>query len=123
MSATASPLVEVRDLVKHFPIRQGVIFQRQIGAVKAVDGVSFDVLDGETLGIVGETGCGKSTTARLLVRLLDPTSGSIMFEGDDIATASGGSPAPGALILRRRPGRSTGPWPCSRRPSTDRCPA
>ena len=65
MSATASPLVEVRDLVKHFPIRQGVIFQRQIGAVKAVDGVSFDVLEGETLGIVGETGCGKSTTARL----------------------------------------------------------
>jgi peptide/nickel transport system ATP-binding protein/oligopeptide transport system ATP-binding protein len=91
VSATASPLVEVRDLVKHFPIRQGVVFQRQIGAVKAVDGVSFDVLDGETLGIVGETGCGKSTTARLLVRLLDPTSGSIMFEGDDIATASGGT--------------------------------
>jgi peptide/nickel transport system ATP-binding protein/oligopeptide transport system ATP-binding protein len=91
VSATASPLVEVRDLVKHFPIRQGVIFQRQIGAVKAVDGVSFDVMDGETLGIVGETGCGKSTTARLLVRLLDPTSGSIMFDGDDIATASGGA--------------------------------
>ena len=91
MSATASPLVEVRDLVKHFPIRQGVIFQRQIGAVKAVDGVSFDVLDGETLGIVGETGCGKSTTARLLVRLLDPTSGSIVFDGEDIATASGGA--------------------------------
>jgi peptide/nickel transport system ATP-binding protein len=91
VSATASPLVEVRDLVKHFPIKQGVIFQRQIGAVKAVDGVSFDVLDGETLGIVGETGCGKSTTARLLVRLLDPTSGSIVFEGEDIAKASGAS--------------------------------
>jgi oligopeptide/dipeptide ABC transporter ATP-binding protein len=90
MSATASPLVEVRDLVKHFPIKQGVVFQRQIGAVKAVDGVSFDVLEGETLGIVGETGCGKSTTARLLVRLLDPTSGSIEFEGQDIAKASGG---------------------------------
>ena len=89
MSATASPLVEVRDLVKHFPIKQGVIFQRQVGAVKAVDGVSFDVMDGETLGIVGETGCGKSTTARLLVRLLDPTSGSIVFEGVDIAKASG----------------------------------
>jgi peptide/nickel transport system ATP-binding protein/oligopeptide transport system ATP-binding protein len=91
VSATASPLVEVRDLVKHFPIKQGVIFQRQIGAVKAVDGVSFDVMDGETLGIVGETGCGKSTTARLLVRLLDPTSGSIVFEGVDIAKASGGT--------------------------------
>jgi peptide/nickel transport system ATP-binding protein/oligopeptide transport system ATP-binding protein len=87
----ASALIEVRDLVKHFPIKQGVIFQRQIGAVKAVDGISFDVLQGETLGIVGETGCGKSTTARLLVRLLDPTSGSIVFEGEDIAKASGGS--------------------------------
>ena len=60
-------LIEVRDLVKHFPIKRGVIFQRQVGAVKAVDGVSFDVKQGETLGIVGETGCGKSTTARLLV--------------------------------------------------------
>jgi oligopeptide/dipeptide ABC transporter ATP-binding protein len=89
VSATATPLVEVRDLVKHFPIKQGVVFQRQIGAVKAVDGVSFDVMDGETLGIVGETGCGKSTTARLLVRLLDPTSGSISIEGNDIAKASG----------------------------------
>ena len=76
-NGSANALVEVRDLVKHFPIKQGVVFQRQIGAVKAVDGVSFDVLDGETLGIVGETGCGKSTTARLLVRLLVPTSGSI----------------------------------------------
>jgi ABC-type oligopeptide transport system ATPase subunit len=72
-------LVEVRDLVKHFPIKRGVIFQRQIGEVKAVDGISFDVKNGETLGIVGETGCGKSTTARLLCRLMDPTSGTITF--------------------------------------------
>ena len=78
-------LVEVRDLVKHFPIKRGIILQRQIGAVKAVDGVSFDVIKGETLGIVGETGCGKSTTARLLCRLMDPTSGSIKFEGKDIS--------------------------------------
>ena len=79
------PLVEVRDLVKHFPLTRGVIFQRQYGAVRAVDGVSFDVLRGETLGLVGESGCGKSTTARLIIRLLDPTSGSIRFDGEDIA--------------------------------------
>jgi peptide/nickel transport system ATP-binding protein/oligopeptide transport system ATP-binding protein len=77
-----TPLIEVRNLVKHFPIRQGVIFQRQIGAVKAVDDLSFDVMRGETL----ETGCGKSTTARLLVNLLRPTSGEVRFEGFDIAT-------------------------------------
>ena len=74
-------LVEVRDLVKHFPITRGIIFQRQVGAVHAVDGVSFDVMRGETLGIVGETGCGKSTTARLMMRLLEPTSGTIRFDG------------------------------------------
>jgi oligopeptide/dipeptide ABC transporter ATP-binding protein len=85
MTGTGTAVIEVRDLVKHFPITRGIIFRRQIGAVKAVDGVSFDVIQGETLGIVGETGCGKSTTARLLVRLLDPTSGSVRFEGQDIA--------------------------------------
>jgi peptide/nickel transport system ATP-binding protein/oligopeptide transport system ATP-binding protein len=78
-------LVEVRDLVKHFPITQGIVFQRQIGAVRAVDGVSFEVRRGEALGIVGETGCGKSTTARLINRLLDPTSGTIKINGEDIA--------------------------------------
>ncbi|MGA8723090.1 MAG: ABC transporter ATP-binding protein [Solirubrobacteraceae bacterium] len=83
------PLVQVRDLVKHFPITRGVIFQRSTGAVKAVDGVSFDVRRGETLGIVGETGCGKSTTARLIMRLLDATSGVIRFDGEDIARLKG----------------------------------
>src|SRR5882724_4136455 len=82
------PLVEVRDLVKHFPITQGIIIQRAVGAVHAVDDISFDVLEGETLGIVGETGCGKSTTARLIVRLLEPTSGSIKYRGEDIAHLS-----------------------------------
>ncbi|MBX5468671.1 MAG: dipeptide ABC transporter ATP-binding protein [Thermoleophilaceae bacterium] len=82
---SGEPLVEVRDLVKHFPINRGIILQKQVGAVHAVDGVSFDVMRGESLGIVGETGCGKSTTARLLMRLLDPTSGVIRFEGKDVA--------------------------------------
>jgi oligopeptide/dipeptide ABC transporter ATP-binding protein len=83
-----TPLIEVRDLVKHFPIRKGVVFQRQVGAVQAVDGVSFDINEGETLGIVGESGCGKSTTARLITRLLEPTSGSILYEGRDISHLS-----------------------------------
>jgi peptide/nickel transport system ATP-binding protein len=91
VSADGSPLVEVRNLVKYFPITHGIVFQKQIGAVKAVDDVSFEVKRGETLGIVGETGCGKSTTARLLVRLLDPTSGHIIFDGQDISTRKGDS--------------------------------
>jgi oligopeptide/dipeptide ABC transporter ATP-binding protein len=83
------PLLEIRDLVKHFPIRQGLL-QRQVGAVRAVDGVTFDVMRGETLGLVGESGCGKSTTARLVLRLMEPTSGSIRFEGEEIAGLKGG---------------------------------
>jgi oligopeptide/dipeptide ABC transporter ATP-binding protein len=83
-----SPLIEVRDLEKHFPLKQGIILQRQVGAVRAVDGISFDVHEGETLGLVGESGCGKSTTARLVTRLLEPTNGSIVYKGDDIAHAS-----------------------------------
>jgi oligopeptide/dipeptide ABC transporter ATP-binding protein len=83
------PLMEVRDLVKHFPLTQGIILQRKVGAVQAVDGISFDVMKGETLGLVGESGCGKSTTARLLLRLMDPTSGSIRFEGEEIADLQG----------------------------------
>jgi oligopeptide/dipeptide ABC transporter ATP-binding protein len=86
-----SALVEVRNLVKHFPITQGIIFRRRIGEVKAVDGVSFEVTSGETLGIVGETGCGKSTTARLIMRLLDATSGEVRFEGQDITRLKGAS--------------------------------
>jgi oligopeptide/dipeptide ABC transporter ATP-binding protein len=84
----SAPLIEVRDLVKHFPIRKGIIFQRQVAAVQAVDGVSFDINEGETLGLVGESGCGKSTTARLITRLLEPTSGSIVYNGVDIAQAN-----------------------------------
>ncbi|MDA0166239.1 dipeptide ABC transporter ATP-binding protein [Solirubrobacter ginsenosidimutans] len=80
--------MEVRELFKHFPINAG-FFRRQVGAVKAVDGVSFDVMRGETLGLVGESGCGKSTTARLLLRLVDPTAGSINFNGREIASIKG----------------------------------
>jgi peptide/nickel transport system ATP-binding protein/oligopeptide transport system ATP-binding protein len=87
--APREPLVEVRDLVKHFPLTSGIIFQRKVGAVQAVDGISFDVLRGETLGLVGESGCGKSTTARLILRLMDPTSGSIRFDGEEIAQTRG----------------------------------
>jgi peptide/nickel transport system ATP-binding protein/oligopeptide transport system ATP-binding protein len=78
-------LIEVRDLVKEFPIKGSYLVRRQLGAVHAVDGVSFDVRRGETFGIVGESGCGKSTTARLLMRLLQPTSGSVRFDGREIA--------------------------------------
>jgi oligopeptide/dipeptide ABC transporter ATP-binding protein len=89
MTGSEAPLIEVRNLVKHFPITSGILFQRRVGAVKAVDDVSFDVHRGETFGIVGESGCGKSTTARLIVRLLDPTSGSVRFEGEDLVKRKG----------------------------------
>jgi oligopeptide transport system ATP-binding protein len=78
------PILEIRDLVKHFPLTRGVVIQRQVGSVKAVDGVSFDVRQGETLGVVGESGCGKSTLAKLLMLLEKPTAGSVTFKGDDI---------------------------------------
>jgi len=83
-----APLVEVRDLVKHFPIRGGIL-QRTIGVVQAVDRVSFEVRRGETLGLVGESGCGKTTVGRLVLRLIDPTSGTIRFEGEDITALRG----------------------------------
>jgi peptide/nickel transport system ATP-binding protein len=88
VAAARTPLVEVRDLVKFFPIRGGVL-QRTVASVQAVDGVSFDIQRGETLGLVGESGCGKTTVGRLLLRLIDPTSGSIRFDGTDIARLSG----------------------------------
>jgi oligopeptide/dipeptide ABC transporter ATP-binding protein len=88
-SGNSDPLVQVRDLVKHFPITRGILLRRKFGAVRAVDGVSFDVGRGETLGIVGETGCGKSTTARMIVRLLDSTAGEVRFDGQDITRLKG----------------------------------
>ncbi len=79
-------LVQVRDLKKHFPISSGIILQRQVGAVKAVDGVSFNIYRGETLGMVGESGCGKSTTGRTVLQLYKPTEGSVVFEGQELTT-------------------------------------
>jgi oligopeptide/dipeptide ABC transporter ATP-binding protein len=82
--ATGDELLRVENLTKHFPITRGIIFQKQTGAVKAVDGISLSLNAGETLGIVGESGCGKSTLVRCILKLIEPTSGRIVFQGEDI---------------------------------------
>ncbi|MFI7212282.1 ABC transporter ATP-binding protein [Micromonospora maritima] len=84
-------IIEVRDLVKHYPVTRGVVFKKTIGQVKAVDGVSFDLKAGETLGVVGESGCGKSTLARVLMNLEKPTAGQVLYKGQDISKLSGGA--------------------------------
>jgi len=81
-------LVEIKNLVKQFPVKSGIL-QRQTGTVDAVDGVSFNIKKGESIGLVGESGCGKTTLGRMLVRLLEPTSGSITFEGQDVTHLKG----------------------------------
>ena len=93
--AMIQPLVQVRGLKMHFPIHAGLL-RRKVGAVKAVDGVSFDIYPGETLGLVGESGCGKSTVGRALLRLYELTAGSVVIDGQDIATLS-----PDALRKKR----------------------
>ncbi len=80
-----APVLKVENLVKHFPIRRGFITSKTVGHVRAVDDVSFELAKGETLALVGESGCGKSTTGRLILRLIDPTTGSVTFQGNDIA--------------------------------------
>jgi oligopeptide transport system ATP-binding protein len=82
-------LLEIRDLKKHFPVMKGIIFQKPIGMVKAVDGVTYTVNTGETMGLVGESGCGKTTTSKLILMLERPTSGEIVFRGQDIQTLQG----------------------------------
>ena len=80
-------LIRVENLVKHFPIYRGV-FQKQVGAVRAVDGISFSIKRGETLGLVGESGCGKSTTGRTILQLYRPTSGHVFYEDQDLVPCS-----------------------------------
>ncbi|MDO8885291.1 ATP-binding cassette domain-containing protein, partial [Candidatus Oleimmundimicrobium sp.] len=79
-------LLKVKDLVKYFPIKRGVMFQKEVGKIHAVDGISFHINKGETFGLVGESGCGKTTTARLILRLIEPTSGTVSFKGENILT-------------------------------------
>ena len=83
-AAIPAPLLEVRQLAMHFPISEGIVFNRKIGDVKAVDGVDFTINRGETLGLVGESGCGKTTTGRCILRLERPTAGQILFDGRDV---------------------------------------
>jgi oligopeptide transport system ATP-binding protein len=88
MNAGAAPLLEVTDLVKHFPVKRGLLIDRTVDQIRAVDGVSFSVAAGETLGLVGESGSGKSTLGRAVLQLVKPTSGSVRFEGREIAGLS-----------------------------------
>src|SRR5438105_9122654 len=86
--AAGEPLLRVKDLVKHFPVKSGLL-SRTVERVHALDGVSFDIGRGETLGLVGESGCGKSTTGRCILRLIEPTSGEVWFEGKNTTALSG----------------------------------
>lgn len=98
MNPNNDRMVEVRDLRVYFPITKGTLIQHHVGDIKAVDGISFDVKRGETLGLVGESGCGKSTTGRAILQLYRPTSGDVLYEGQSLVHASGGN----LRHLRRR---------------------
>jgi oligopeptide transport system ATP-binding protein len=88
---TTEPLLSVSGLTKHFPVKRGIVFQSAVGTVRAVDGLTFDVAPGETLALVGESGCGKSTTGRLVLRLIEATEGTIRFAGRDVRSLSRGA--------------------------------
>jgi len=90
ISNPSDNLVEVRDLKMYFPITKGIIFQRHVGDIKAVDGLNFSIKRGETLGMVGESGCGKSTTGRAILQLYQPTAGTVKFQGTELTTLKGG---------------------------------
>ncbi|MCX5331575.1 ABC transporter ATP-binding protein [Streptomyces sp. NBC_00140] len=92
--SNTTPLLDVSGLTKHFPVKGGFPIRRTVGAVQAVDGLDFQVHEGEALGLVGESGCGKSTTGRLITRLMEPTAGSISYRGKDITHASRRTLAP-----------------------------
>ena len=81
-------LLSVKDLEKHFPVTRGV-FGREVGHVRAVDGISFEIAEGETLGLVGESGCGKTTAGRAILRLIEPTGGKVLFDGRDLGELGG----------------------------------
>src|SRR5207245_11252058 len=81
--------LEIRDLKKHFPVMKGIILQKPVGLVKAVDGVSYSIHPGETVGLVGESGCGKTTTMKMILMLEKPTAGSILFRGEDLQDTVG----------------------------------
>ena len=98
IAAASAPLLEVRNLAMHFPVTEGIVMTRKIGDVKAVDGVDFTIGRGETLGLVGESGCGKSTVGRTLLKLLEPTDGTIKIDGEDIT----GLDSQAMLPYRRR---------------------
>jgi len=96
MTAT-QPLVQVENLTKHFPVTRGIVFQRKIGAVRAVDGISFSIERGETLGLVGESGCGKTTAGRTLLGLYPASAGTVTIDGHDVRSAKGRE----MLVIRR----------------------
>jgi oligopeptide transport system ATP-binding protein len=97
-AAAATPLLDVRGLTMHFPITEGIVLSRKVGDVKAVDGVDFTIGRGETLGLVGESGCGKTTTGRCILRLEKPTAGQVLYDGRDVARMERGE----LTALRRR---------------------